>query len=488
MDFPNTNGFDDRVLSTSHMTPAQTKVPSRKVASGFFKTLFRVGVIIASILALIVVTITVAYHRYLSSQIRTRLAILQSAHKPITLAELNSYYPEVPAESNAAVIYQRAFDLLKRSDSFNSLEKLADLPKGTVLLPVQVRQSMEKACQDNASTLELLGEAARLRQCRYPVDYTPGWRALLPHLPVLSKCAALEMCDGVLQERKGDIGHAIKAIEVITSMAESLDTEPDLISVITQDKLYLQGSDLLLWLLNHNQLAPEQISDLQRTLRNAERTNNLERALAGEPCFLLATFNSSAAEILNQIDPGSEKRSGVVLSMYFLKISGRLKKDEIRFLDRIIECEGILSESLPDGLRLAENLRLGVQQEARKGAILTAMYFPAILKGIERNAERIAQQRLVQTALAIEQYRIIENRLPNSLAELTPKFLPNVPTDPFDDKEIQYRKEADGYAIYSIGPDRIDDGGKKQISHAAKIDHPRGDIVFAVSRKSDVKP
>jgi hypothetical protein len=487
MDFAETNGFDGRVRSTLRMMPAQSQVPSRKVAKGFFKTHFRPVAIIGSILTLIVIIIAV-YHRYLSSQIRTRLAALKSAHRPLTLSELNTYYPQVPDESNAAVIYQQAFDLLKKSDSFNSLEKLQELPKGPEPLPLQLLQSMEKACQENAKTLELLDAAARLRQCRYPVDYTPGWRALLPHLPLLSKCAALEMYDGVLQEQKGDIGRTTKAIETIMSTAQSLDTEPDLISVVTQNKLYLHGSDLLLWLLNHRQLTPNQITELQRLFQNSVRTNGLERALAGEPCFLLATFNSSATEILSEIDPGSEKRSGVVLSMYVLQLSGRLKKDEIRFLDRMRECDEILSEPFPVGLQRAENIRLELQQEAPKGAVLTAMFVPAILKGIERNAERIAQQRLILTALAVEQYRIFENRPPNSLAELTPKYLPEVPTDPFDGKEIRFRKESDGYVIYSIGPDHIDDGGKKQIPRAAKIDHPKGDIVFAVSRKFEVKP
>jgi type II secretory pathway pseudopilin PulG len=487
MDFASINGFDSRVPSTLHMMPVQNQVPSRKVAKGVFKTLLHLVAIIGSILALIVI-ITAVYHGYLSSQIRTRLAVLKSAHKPLTLSELNSYYPQVPAESNAALIYKRAFDLLKKSDSFNSLEKLEDLPRGPQPLPLQLRQIMEKACQENAKTLELLDAAARLRQCRYPVDYTPGWRALLPHLPLLSKCAALESYNGVLQERNGDIGRTTKAIETIMSMAESLDTEPDLISVITQNKLYLLGSDILLWLLNHRQLTLEQITELQQLFQNSVRTNSLERAIAGEPCFLLATFNSSATEILSEIDPGSEKRLVVVLSMYVLQISGRLKKDEIRFLDRMRECDEILSQPFPEGLQRAENIRLELQQEGRKGAILTAMFVPAILKGIERSAERIAQQRLVQIALAIEQYRIVENRPPNSLLELTPKFLPEVPTDPFDDKEIRYRKEGDSYVIYSIGPDRVDDGGKKQISRASTFDHPRGDILFAVSRKSQVKP
>jgi hypothetical protein len=470
------------------MTPAPTEISSRKVAKGFFRTLFRLVVIIGSILAVIVATISLPYHLYLSSQIRSRLAVIRAAHKPITLSELNSYYPEVPAESNAAVIYQQAFDLLKKTETFSLLEQLEDLPRGPNPLPVQVRQSMEKVCLENAKTLGLLEEAARFRQCRYPIDYTPGWHALLPHLPILSKCAALERYNGVLQEQNGDIRRTTKAIEIIMSMAESLDTEPEITSVVTQNKLYLHSSDLLVWLLNHRQLTLEQIIDLQRLFQDAARTNSLERALSGEPCFILATFNSSAPEILNQIDPGYENRIQAILILHFLRISGKLKQDEIRFLDRMRECDEILSGPFPEGLQRAENIRVELQHEAHKGSILTAMFVPAILKGIERNAERIAQQNLIQSALAVERYQIVENRLPNSLAELTPKYLPEVPTDPFDDKDIRYRKEGDGFVIYSIGPDRIDDRGKKQISRAARIDHPKGDIVFAVSRKSQGKP
>jgi len=51
---------------------------------------------------------------------------IRAAHKPVTLAELNAYYPDVPAESNAAVVYKRAFDVLKTNEAFNALEKLED--------------------------------------------------------------------------------------------------------------------------------------------------------------------------------------------------------------------------------------------------------------------------------------------------------------------------------------------------------------------------
>lgn len=190
---------------------------------------------------------------------------------------------------------------------------------------------------------------------------------------------------------------------------------------------------------------------------------------------------------MSVIDPGYEEPAYPILALRFLRVTGFLKKDENCFLERASEYEEILSEPLADGLEHAESLLPAVQREAHKGAVLTAVLFPALLKGVERNAERIAHQRLVQVALAVERYRKSEKRLPETLRELTPKLLVEIPRDPFDDEEIRYRKDGDGYVVYSVGEDRKDDGGKRRMPRAAKMEHPRGDIVFAVSRKPDRK-
>jgi hypothetical protein len=61
---------------------------------------------------------------------------------------------------------------------------------------------------------------------------------------------------------------------------------------------------------------------------------------------------------------------------------------------------------------------------------------------------------------------------------LVPKFLPAIPTDPFDGHSLRYKKLAKGYVVYSVGEDGKDDGGVE----------PRGgygpgtDLTFIVER------
>jgi hypothetical protein len=55
-----------------------------------------------------------------------------------------------------------------------------------------------------------------------------------------------------------------------------------------------------------------------------------------------------------------------------------------------------------------------------------------------------------------------------------------VPTDPFNDQPLRYRKLTKGYIVYSLGPDFTDDGGKEKAPHAPESAHY--DITFTVRR------
>src|SRR5690349_7724341 len=114
---------------------------------------------------------------------------------------------------------------------------------------------------------------------------------------------------------------------------------------------------------------------------------------------------------------------------------------------------------LPQRLDRAAEIRSEIVKEARpRRFILTGVFFPGFLKGIEKNAEAIARHRLVLSALAAEQYHAAQNRFPDSIVELSPRYLPDLPVDPFSRKPLLYRREGLGYVLYSTGPDRQDDG------------------------------
>lgn len=66
-----------------------------------------------------------------------------------------------------------------------------------------------------------------------------------------------------------------------------------------------------------------------------------------------------------------------------------------------------------------------------------------------------------QTLLALKAYQIETNKMPNSLAELVPNYLPEIPKDPFG-STIKYSPEKK--IIYSLGKDLKDSGGSEEKS------------------------
>ncbi len=92
------------------------------------------------------------------------------------------------------------------------------------------------------------------------------------------------------------------------------------------------------------------------------------------------------------------------------------------------------------------------------------------------------------TMLAIEAYRRDAGRYPGKLEDLLPRYLPRLPIDYADRKPLRYRRDNDGYLLYSIGSDGRDDGGR-----TARTDRPRSydenpDVVFTRNRRAELAP
>jgi hypothetical protein len=113
---------------------------------------------------------------------------------------------------------------------------------------------------------------------------------------------------------------------------------------------------------------------------------------------------------------------------------------------------------LPDAEQLAALRRIAEQSPAVRSNWFNRGRELAFR--LERhNLTSRAYFRSITTALAIERYRIAHGRWPESLQQLVPQFIGNLPLDPFDGQALRYRRLPDGVVVYSIGWDGIDDGG-----------------------------
>ncbi len=66
---------------------------------------------------------------------------------------------------------------------------------------------------------------------------------------------------------------------------------------------------------------------------------------------------------------------------------------------------------------------------------------------------------LSKVAMALHRFRKNNSAYPESLTELVPKYLPQVPVDRFANQPLNYEKKTAGYCLYSNGPNQEADGG-----------------------------
>lgn len=86
-----------------------------------------------------------------------------------------------------------------------------------------------------------------------------------------------------------------------------------------------------------------------------------------------------------------------------------------------------------------------------------------------------AMSRCSVAALAAERYRLLHARWPDSLETLVKaELLLQVPIDPFDGQPLRFRPTDEGVIIYSIGEDRIDNGGSIDRKNSAAPDSDLG--------------
>jgi len=99
----------------------------------------------------------------------------------------------------------------------------------------------------------------------------------------------------------------------------------------------------------------------------------------------------------------------------------------------------------------------------------------------KRHASIKAHFRTAQTALAVERFRMANQRLPQTLGELIPQHLKSSPLDPFTEAPLLYRITETGFRVYSAGENAQDDGGLSR-DEALSVQKQSDDILFTVER------
>ncbi|MBA7694982.1 hypothetical protein ES703_103599 [subsurface metagenome] len=436
-------------------------------------------------LLIIIVAGFALFRLSLKSKLRAKLDAISAAGYPVTCAELDDWYAIPESAENAAYTFTDSFSYYRKWEK--EKRKLlpiigeAELPLRTEPLAEDTKVLIAEYLADNQQALELLHKGAAIEHCRYPVDLSKGFAVLLPDLSDIRTGAKLLQLEAALHADNAEAELAARSITSSFGLARSLSKEPILVSQLVRIACQALAVSALEHAINKTEFTDEQLVNLSRTLANAEDLSGMTRAFAGERCAGVSIFKAPASNIVTLLDEtGNRPLPLGVLAISLYRFAGLADMDAIMYVNLM---EGYIEAAQlpPHKRQSASDAVVAKIGTIPKIHILLRMIMPALGRVTTIDVRVIAQLRTARVGFAIERYRLASGRLPDALSELVPAYLEAVPKDPFDDKELRYKKLDTGFVVYSIGEDGNDDGGKERPRKRPRPSGP-ADVTFIIQR------
>ncbi len=400
----------------------------------------------------------------LNGFVASQIADIHEKSYPVTLAELNRWYPRVAPVENGAVLFDRAFATFPRpSGPANKPQTQPALdpsrPGSSAAPPAQTAADSLAA---NDDVLALLHQASSAPRCRFPIDL--GTLSITPyaHLGNLIRSAHLLETDAANHTVCADPQPAVASVQSLFALSHSLAKEPLVRSHLARLECQQIAVNSLQNLLNGPRLTDNQLDALGAALDKAEDQRGLARAFIGQRCIGIYGFDMMqkvmdlTALPIGRSYPLGQRfliNLGVFFSSpgYLYDLCGLLRWDELNYLRFMDRCIQTAQTAFPERIDATHALRQTLQQETQLHALsrawLRGMNGPRV---ILKDAALAARLREARVAIAIERYRLAHSQLPQTLAELESSGIGTVPADPFNGRPLRYTRLATGYAVHSV--------------------------------------
>ena len=423
----------------------------------------------------------VAYRVTGDRVLQRRLESIRAQGHPVTLEELNDSDTPPADVDNAADLYLEAFDYITLWDSRADANmpvshKLRQLPR-TTPLPPHLKRGIEKRLAENSENLTLLHEAAALRHCRYASELSKGLPKFLPWQRETRSAAFVLQLEAIYHADINDVDLALRSAASCMALARSADSN-FINGELFQEAIHKLGIEVTAYVLNRVRCNDSQLVRISETIAHKDYRADLRRAIVAERCVGIAIFQGTVPVDAETFPWGRDGPAVTWLSP--LRTLGILQRDALSYLDVFQDSLDSLTGPIPEVLTKAKDLDESLSSSGGKFFQAMTRIMPIILQAY---IKREAYRSTALTGLAVERYRLAHGSLPESLAQLVPACIDEVPIDPYDGEPLRYRRLNPGFVVYSIGINGKDDSGKEPASPSRKRSGERdSDITFIVER------
>ncbi len=404
------------------------------------------------------------------NELKRRLDALRERGMPTDLAEYLDWREHVPPEENMAFIVLDACDQLRLAEG--EWPDLWLYPSGPAL-ELGVRWSPQRLdivpqrLAVRREALELARQVAELEEGWYPLPPTEmAYFTWMDHLDSLGPLADLLRQSALVHAQQGRMPEAAADLAAALRIAASLGSYPTYIESLVGVGLDAGAVLALERALAVGEMGREELAMLAEELTREEARLARVDALPGARAMALQTLlRAKTAWLATYCE---ESRSGARWRCRIeARMPGARSRAALALLDLFKQVEKAYRLPLPQRVAAMKQAAAEWNRDPGEGSFghSLALYFLPPMGRCARNQARgQAWVRVARTALAVEQWRLENGAWPESLQGLVPDLMESVPQDSFTGEPLRYRRTDGGVRVYSLGPDREDQGGSKWAS------------------------
>lgn len=443
-------------------------------------------------LAVLLVALGVVYAIWVSisaAKLRRAYAALKKDGRPMTTAAVVP--PVVEEVKNAALLYESASLLLKATPAPwpevadpNALSRKEATQRDKLknllgylshLSGSFLKESLEPDKQAELETLlaeDMVVQAlstvklgTERPSCRFDLDYDAGIDMGLPFLLEMKDLLSILAAKARLEAQRGQSGDVWDLVSTQLRFADALRTEPVIVSQFIRASSITTACQTVQRVCAATPLDQQKCDQLDRILRGLDDVVLLITALDGERIlFGEWVFGQPRDKLQRIVQEYASERYEPDIYRWF-------RSQRVCFRPLLLADHAAYLRFMHEHARLLELPYAPERIDTLEDAILTAERRHVLARTLTPNMPRVreiytemmAQVRITRTGLALLRYEQEHGSWPGRLDELGLDGL----DDPFAEQPLHYRPDADGFLLYSVGPDQKDDGGRPQASRQA---------------------
>lgn len=385
--------------------------------------------------------------------VNVEVARIQAAGEPITAADMVAFHQAPPGTEDITHLWLDAIGSARGQFG----KQLPYVGTGKVELldpnvPNSILRQAEAYLADYDGAIAAARRAAAANgECRYPVDFRQGLSAA-PTINEARQLARLLALRAHVAVIRGNSHEAIESIELLSALARSLDHEPPMVSQLVRLAVLGMVNGQIEAMLRSCNLTDEQLRRLQTMLEDASFQEPMKLALFGERAAGYHAFlQMSASGPSPPALPSTQValRHAIDCEDYLSVMQNMLMAADLSTADAWRRADAI-----GRNFSAGAGPRIPVRSS---GGALVAQSLPAVQQLFVAAARSEAEFDCTIAAIAFRRFQLAHGRSPASLAEMVPEFLPAVPRDPFSGGPMKFIVTDAVFAIYTVGPNRIDD-------------------------------